>query len=500
MASFLGGIIFLLAPLAFAATDTDVSRWLSFLGTFHPLILHVPIGVIVAIGGFELWSVVRPPGDLHLRRFLWFIAALTAALSFATGYLMGVGGGHEEALLVPHLWFAGAFTAWCWFSLGVLLLRDTRTLRLAVLLLAMIPMFGAGHFGGLMVHGDPLANAPWRPDPTALQVLPPLGDRIEVYPHLVQPILTAKCQSCHGPGKQNGRLRLDSFERLLAGGETGAAIIARHPTESLMMKSIALPLAAEKHMPPRNRPQLTEAEIALLHWWIEGGASPQAEFAKSAAPAVVQPFLVANYRLLPNPVLLAQQQAEEKRRHEEEGRRRAELEKLLTTTTPGLRKAFFFTSQTAAELNLVSTTSPDEFGDDQLRSLALLLAASRSIDLAGTAITDAGLAAVTFSPTLRELSLKDTRISTDGLQGLATAPQLESLNLFGTTIDARIAETVAGLPSLRHLYVGNTRLGLDDLAALRQRFPKCEIVGALSLAGDVGTTAGPSSSVQTTKP
>ena len=47
----------------------------------------------------------------------------------------------------------------------------------------------------------------------------------------VRPILAAKCLKCHGPKKQEGRLRLDSRAAMLRGGDSGPAIVAGKPAD-----------------------------------------------------------------------------------------------------------------------------------------------------------------------------------------------------------------------------------------------------------------------------
>ncbi len=49
----------------------------------------------------------------------------------------------------------------------------------------------------------------------------------------IRPLLLARCQSCHGPEKQEAGLRLDSRASILKGGDSGPAIVPREPDRSL---------------------------------------------------------------------------------------------------------------------------------------------------------------------------------------------------------------------------------------------------------------------------
>jgi hypothetical protein len=88
----------------------------------------------------------------------------------------------------------------------------------------------------------------------------------------VQPILEAKCYGCHQGGKAKGRLRLDSREAALRGGESdGPALVPGKPAES------ALFLRVTEHpsdiMPPQGKGEpLTREEIGTVERWIKEGA------------------------------------------------------------------------------------------------------------------------------------------------------------------------------------------------------------------------------------
>ncbi|WP_315820267.1 c-type cytochrome domain-containing protein [Paraflavitalea speifideaquila] len=93
------------------------------------------------------------------------------------------------------------------------------------------------------------------------------------YKEVIQPLLETKCYSCHNKNKQKGGLRMDEQALLLKGGKNGVALTPGKAAESEMMKRLLLPREHDDHMPPKEKPQMSESEIALVHWWIESGAS-----------------------------------------------------------------------------------------------------------------------------------------------------------------------------------------------------------------------------------
>lgn len=86
----------------------------------------------------------------------------------------------------------------------------------------------------------------------------------------VQPLLEAKCVSCHGPEKQEGNLRLDSLAAAEKGGDRGAAIVPGNPMKSLLVTAISFH-DPDLQMPPKQK--LSDHEIALLTDWIKARAA-----------------------------------------------------------------------------------------------------------------------------------------------------------------------------------------------------------------------------------
>ena len=104
----------------------------------------------------------------------------------------------------------------------------------------------------------------------ALGLLPGVvrGDA-EFFEKRVRPVLIERCESCHGPEKQKGGLRLDSRAAWQKGGETGPAIVPGKPEDSRLVKAINYG-DPDLQMPPKHK--LAEAEISTLVEWIKLGA------------------------------------------------------------------------------------------------------------------------------------------------------------------------------------------------------------------------------------
>ena len=90
----------------------------------------------------------------------------------------------------------------------------------------------------------------------------------------IQPILAAKCWSCHGPKVQKSSYRLDVRSIAFAGGDQGEPPIVPGRTDASLIMKYVSDLNSELAMPPKDsqQPRLTEAEVASLAEWISAGA------------------------------------------------------------------------------------------------------------------------------------------------------------------------------------------------------------------------------------
>jgi mono/diheme cytochrome c family protein len=91
---------------------------------------------------------------------------------------------------------------------------------------------------------------------------------IEFFENHVRPVLVSKCQSCHGPKRQQGGLRLDSRAALLKGSDNGPVVVPGDPEKSLLVKAIRY--NRDVQMPPKSK--LPDESIADLTAWIKMGS------------------------------------------------------------------------------------------------------------------------------------------------------------------------------------------------------------------------------------
>src|SRR5205823_6627514 len=84
----------------------------------------------------------------------------------------------------------------------------------------------------------------------------------------VQPILEARCASCHRGAKAQGALRLESLQLAQKGGESyGPAIVPGNPEASALLAR-AGSTDPDERMPPKGEP-LSADQVSLLKRWIQ---------------------------------------------------------------------------------------------------------------------------------------------------------------------------------------------------------------------------------------
>ncbi len=97
----------------------------------------------------------------------------------------------------------------------------------------------------------------------------------------IQPILKARCYSCHGPEVQEGELRLDRRASALRKDGDGPIVVAGRSAESRLIKRLTSDDPDER-MPKDGKP-LTPEQIATIKTWIDQGADWPSDAALAAA-------------------------------------------------------------------------------------------------------------------------------------------------------------------------------------------------------------------------
>ena len=90
---------------------------------------------------------------------------------------------------------------------------------------------------------------------------------LEMFEKQIRPLLVEHCLKCHGRGKQERGLNLATRESIVKGGDSGAALVAGKPKESLLAEAVEY--LSEPKMPPSGK--LPAEKIEILRRWVESG-------------------------------------------------------------------------------------------------------------------------------------------------------------------------------------------------------------------------------------
>ena len=430
----------LLLPLMFRLDGRPHADWQQFLGRFHPLAVHIPIGLIVLVPLLEIAGIFRPA----LRETAGFVLGLAffGCLGALTlGYLLAYGSGTGGAIVTRHMWGGIAL------SIGVLvciLARTSWTTRevprvYPALLFCLVALLAwTAHQGGSLTYGSNYLTE-YMPGPLKRLVggttnhanVPVSGS---FYVKHINPILDANCFACHGEGKVKGGLRMDSYELLMKGGKDGPAIVSGKPESSLLLQRVTLPVSHKQFMPAEGKPPLRTDDIALIKAWVQQGASATAtavegvSFREETAEAAPQP--VGDYSGL---------MAEIARMNKGQGLKLAPL-----------------SSKASDGLILNTVDIAGSFDDAQLAGLEKFAPYIVEAELGRTAVTNASFDTLSKFTHLRALHLEGTGVTGEGLAKLAPLSELTYLNLSGTKVTAAAVASIASIKNLRHLYLYNT--------------------------------------------
>lgn len=430
----------LLLPWVFRLDGKPHANWQQFLGRFHPLAVHLPIGFLVLLPVLEIAGGFRPALRETAGFVLWLaFAACMGALTL--GYLLAYGSGDSGTLVTRHMWGGISLT------IGVLACMLVRPWWLsgevshvypAMLAIVFATLVWTAHEGGSLTHGSDYLTE-YMPSPLKRWVAPGSASTSTLSPDSfyakhINPIFDANCVSCHGESKTQGGLRLDSYEQLMRGGKDGAVIVAGNPGRSLLLQRVTLPHGDKHFMPAEGRPPLKPEEIAWITAWVRQGASASAtaltgiSISEGPQDPPLQP--VGDYSSMMGEI------------QQMDHGQGAKLVQVSSKPSDGLI------------LNTVDVAA--SFTDAQLAQFDKFAPYIVEAELGRTAITDASFDTLSKFTHLRALHLEGTAVTGNGLTKLAPLTQLTYLNLSGTKVTLAATAPLASMKNLHRVYLFNT--------------------------------------------
>lgn len=476
------GAAALLATVALGVLTSDLSdppHLLLFVGRFHPMVVHFPIGLLVLAALLEAFALVRPLRALRqIAPLVLFLGAVTAVASAGVGFLLSLEGGYDEELVSRHMWLGIATAVGAAAAAALRMVRrpspPLRRAYLGTLGLTVAALLAAGHLGGSLTHGSgyltyympaPLRAMAGVTEASAATHRVTDIDSARVYHDLIAPVLQARCASCHSADKRKGGLRLDTPEGLSAGGEGGVVVVAGSPDQSELLRRMVLPPGHEDAMPPDGADPVPVGETELIRWWIASGASMDAR--------------VAELGEIPSSVATLFARIAPPRPERRAGLYALDVPPPDPRAVAAAAAAGFGVapvSQDVALLQVTTVNARATVDDDALRRLLPIAQQVTWLDLSGTRVSDAGMAVLARMPNLTRLHLGQTAVGDAGLRHLAGLAHLEYLNLYGTRVGNAGLQSLQGMSRLGSVYLWGTGVTADGAERLRGQRPGLQVV------------------------
>ncbi len=279
----------------------DADPWWGwvFLGRLHPMLVHFPVALILVAAFMELAKLRTFQSNLRSGiNWLIYVGAASALFAAVLGLFLANTGSYAGETFEWHQW-SGISTAVFSLLTAIILWTITKKDKKGLipfyrftLVLSVLSIFMAGHFGGSLTHGQDylLSTTPWAPKDDSLAELAgaapstefdfasyssesdSLSEEQQVNLNLaVRTIFAHHCFQCHGSDKTEGELRLDQKDLVFKGGESGKVIIPGDSEHSELLRRVSLPPGHKEAMPGKGKP-LGEKDIAVIKLWIDKGA------------------------------------------------------------------------------------------------------------------------------------------------------------------------------------------------------------------------------------
>jgi uncharacterized membrane protein len=501
-------ILVMYPPLADASKEAPTPAVGKMFGRFHPIAVHIPVGVLFLAAIMDVLAIRRGPLAEAIKPAITFIigfGAFGAVMAVTFGILLSREGGYGSPAFQAHQALGIATAVLSIFAFMCKLITD-HTGRLAflhrfVMVVTLAVLSVGAHLGANMVYGSSYLLK-YAPEEVTTNVRKgetwllsnfggptgdaPAGDQggaeqpafatLEnenptVYAAVIAPLLDAKCNTCHNAEKSKGDLRLDTHELILQGGTSGDNVVVGDPDKSLMISRMLIPVQMDEdneHMPPAQKPQPTPEEIKLLKWWVKEGASKDLKVSEANFPEELKPTVTA---LMSNsttgtgggtpPVMLV-------------------MAEVAAPVDPAIAEAMKKINGSGASLAPIAADAKQlrftalnvakDFTDANLKELEPIAASIVALDLAKTKVTDAACDVIAKMTNLKELHLENTAVTDAGAEKLKGLANLEYLNLYGSKVTDKVLAIAEGLPKLKSIYLwqtGVTRPAADAFKAKR---------------------------------
>ena len=438
----------------------------TFLGRFHPLFVHLPIGFLILAIALEWYKrFTKKDLDSSLIPFAWLLGALSALGAAVTGWYLGETGLYEEELLFSHRWLGIALIfialAGWWIK------RKPQTIptwvhhTFNVVLLVLLSI--EGHKGGNLTHGETYLTE-YAPDPLKrilqkdatdnTKLLSLNTDSVRVYADLIEPIFKEKCFACHNDDIKRGGLNMSHPDSMMQIGNNEVVIKGGNVGQSELFRRITLPQSSAKFMPPTNN-VLSYDEIKTVEWWIDQGADFDGRLSQLNISDDMSAIFLRTYGIDTSP----------KPYYE-----KVSIQPADSLAIVDISKKGFTIKSLGGDNNLLDVKySGNELSSELINSLEPIKDHITWLSLGNTNISNEMLSEVGKFKNLTRLQLEKTAVGDAGVTQLKNLNHLEALNLYNNEgITDSSIEILKQMSGLKRVYLWGTQVSKEKAKELSE--------------------------------
>lgn len=448
--SFLSNLNFGLVILSFILFLFDayihVPAALSAAGRFHPLVLHLPIGFYIIY--LCLYLLTRKSDASEHTLILNLILSLTSCVAFIAA-ITGSFLSHDAEQYVSSEIEFHRNTAYA-FAFGIYLMANiknkTNWYFILLLVVNSVLILVVGHKGAEITHGknflfNQTTDDSYKPDSNA-----------SVYQIMIVPVLEKHCYSCHREEKSKGGLIMTDSIAFKKGGKSGSVILPGNADSSYLIHTLALPLEDKKHMPPKEKPQLSEEDKEILTAWINSGA----DFKKPIR-------FFKNHEAIRKLYDKKNNFNTVKEYHFE----LATEKTLASVNTHYMTVTPIYTGSAALNASIFLAS---QYSHEHLINLLKVKKQLIRLHLSDMPVSDNDVKTINKFTVLEKLVLNGTKITDNGILNLTNLQYLEILSLANTSVSKNIEPLFNKLSKLKQVYISDTNIEDNTVSQWKKKY------------------------------
>jgi hypothetical protein len=442
----------LLLVLAIYSETSKTNTILLWFGKLHPLVLHFPIVLGIAIVIYLLFFQNKKL-EGNTEKLVLVGNALVASIVALLGLFLSKQDAYDVGTLNLHKW--GGLSIAFISCLLIYIKNIPSSFKKIIALIYLLVLLFFTHQGALLTHGENALSIP-TPEVKLAEEVKTVDSSLSVYEKAIAPILTQKCVSCHGPDKVKGKLQLQSPELIVKGGKDGNILTSFHNGEALLLQRIHLPNADEKHMPPDDKLQLTLEELTLLTKWVKAGGNftkKISELAKTDSLAILALAYKAPAK--------------------GSGDKKNTAPDLKEYNSSYLTVNYLFNGSEEIAVNFFQGSF---YKIDQLKNLEKIKDKIVSLNMQGMPITKEDLAIIVQFTHLKNLNLNYTNLKIADLQAVKNISSLTNLSICGIEVNQSSLKTLLDKAPFTEVHIWTNHSSEKEFQELSASNKKVKII------------------------